>query len=114
MEFDQRGGLGRVVDFGVDRVRVPAIGEVAFGLDLFDLQLQRQVVVARDGEPAPDGRAGGKGALELYAELGAEFGRGRDGAPHAGARGVKLDALFDAVGSLLLIGLGRHTSLLLL
>jgi len=73
MEFDQRGGLGRVVDLGIDGVRVPAVGEVALGLDPLDLDVQGQVVVVGDGEPAADGRTRGEGAVELDAEPGAEF-----------------------------------------
>src|SRR5205823_4048935 len=44
-EFDERRGLGRIVDLRINRVRVPAKGEVALGVDPLDQHLQRQVLV---------------------------------------------------------------------
>src|SRR6266550_3899502 len=103
-KLDQRGGLGRVVDGGVDGVGVPAIREVPLRVDALDQQFQCHVLVARYGHPALDRPALGEGALELDAEPGAELCRVSQGAPHAGAGGAEHDAFFDAIGAR---GVGR-------
>src|SRR5438093_1035195 len=63
-EFDQRHGLGRVVHRGVLRVRVPAVREIPFGLDPLDLHFDFQMLVARNGDPAPHRLALGERAVE--------------------------------------------------
>src|SRR2546427_12251296 len=98
-ELDQRGGLGRVVDGGVDGVGVPAIREVALGVDALDQHFQCHVLIAGYGHPALDRLALGKGALELDAEPGAKLCRVREGAPHARAGGAEHDPFFDAIGA---------------
>src|SRR5437763_16541639 len=47
LELDQRRGLGRVVDGGVDGVGVPAIREVALRVNALDQHFQRHMLVAR-------------------------------------------------------------------
>src|SRR5436309_824917 len=87
-ELDQRGGRGRVIDGGVDGVGVPAIREVALGLDALDQQFQRHTLVAGYGQPPSDPFAFGERALEFDPEPGTELGRVSQGAPHARAGGA--------------------------
>src|SRR3989442_3945611 len=86
-ELDQRHGLGRVVHRGVLGVRVPAIREIPFGLDPLDLHLDLQVLVARNGDPAPHRPALGERAVEGDPEPCAKLFRIADRAPHPRARG---------------------------
>ncbi len=84
-ELNQRRRLDRVVDVGIHGTGMPAIGEVALGLDLLDQDLQGDVLVAWDGEPAENGGTRGKGAVELHPEPGAELLGVGDGPPDTGA-----------------------------
>src|SRR5881227_255602 len=103
-ELDQRGGLGRVVDGGVDGVGVPAIREVALRVDALDQHFQRHMLVARYAEPAPDRLALGKRALEFDPEPGAKLFGVRQGAPHARAWGAEHDPFFDPIRAHRVVG----------
>src|SRR5215813_4504094 len=96
-KFHQGRRLCRVVHRRADGVRMPAIGEQPLGLDALDLHLHRQVLVARVGDAAPNGRAGSERALELHAKPGAELLRARDRAPDARTGRAQDDALLDPV-----------------
>src|SRR6266516_1925684 len=99
-ELDQRGGLGRVVQSGIDGVGVPAIGEVPLRFNALDQHFHRHKLVVRYGHPASNRLALGKRALEFDPEPGAELFRVRKGAPHAGAWGFEHDPFFDPIGAL--------------
>src|SRR5690606_30928359 len=107
-ELHQGGRLSRVVHLRVDRIRVPAIGEVALGFDPLDQDLQRDMLIAREGEPPPHSRAGGEWTVKDEAEPGAELGGVRNGPPDAGTLGGYLETLLDPVSGLWLVGLGGH------
>src|SRR5580765_1668565 len=113
-EFDQGGRLRRVIDLGIHRVGMPAVGEVALGFDPLDLHLQRDVLISRDGESAENGGACGERAVQLHTEPGAELVCFRDRSPDPGALGTYLETLLDPVGRLGLVGGGGHKSLSLL
>src|SRR5687768_1385171 len=55
LELDERHRLGAVVDRGIDRARVPAVREVALGLDLVDHDLNGDMRVARAREAPENG-----------------------------------------------------------
>src|SRR2546421_13061855 len=103
-ELDQRRGLGRIVHGGVDGVGVPAIREVPLRIDALDQHFQREMLVARYGEPAPDRPALGERALELYPEPGSKLCRAREGAPHARTWGAEHDPFFDPIGAARVVG----------
>src|SRR5882762_6834478 len=93
-ELDKRHGLGRVVHRGVVRVGVPAIREIALGLDPLDLYIDLETPVA-----APHRLPRNEGAVQADAEPGAELLRVADRAPHARARGAEHHALLDPVST---------------
>src|SRR5262249_43910033 len=59
-ELDQRRGFARVIDLGVECVRMPAVGEVMLRVDPLDEQIHGQVIVVWDRELAADRCAGGE------------------------------------------------------
>src|SRR5437868_3642938 len=97
LEDDQRLRLGGVIDLRVDRVRVPAEREEAFGLHPVDRDLELEAFVSLRGDRAPHLLAGREGIAEAGAKPCAEFLRVRDGAPDARTRGLEDDLLLDPI-----------------
>src|SRR2546427_4261851 len=86
--------LGRIVHRRVLRVRVPAIREIALGLDPLDEHFDLEIPVA-----APHRPARGERAVEGYPEPRAKLFRIAERAPHPRARGAEHDALLDPVST---------------
>src|SRR5882762_6226730 len=93
-KLDQRHGLSRVVDRGVLRVGVPAIREIALGLDPLDVEFDLEIPVAAPHRPAL-----GERAVEGDPEPGAKLLRIADRAPYPRARRAQHHALLDPVST---------------
>src|SRR2546425_7996869 len=97
LEFDERGGLLRVVRSGFDRVWMPAVREPALGIHPLDGELDVHVLIARRGDLAPNSGARRKCAVKLDAKPDAELlGVGKR-APDARAGCTKKDLFLDTV-----------------
>src|ERR1700674_2345704 len=96
-ELHESRRLARIVHAGLDRVRMPAVGEQALGIDPFDRYFHHQVLVARRSDFASNAGARRERALELHAKPGAKLLRVRDRAPDPRPLRAQNNLSFDAV-----------------
>src|ERR1700682_5199826 len=72
-EFDEGGWLFRVIDVGLDGIRMPAIRHQALGIHSLDEELDGEVLIAGRCDLAFDPRAWFEGTMELTAKPRAEL-----------------------------------------
>ncbi len=96
-EFDQRGRFLRVVDFGIDGIRVPGEGKEPFGLHLLHHGLPFDVLVARVGNMAARDLARHERAIQFHAKPFAELTVIRQRAPDPRNRRLEFNSLLNSI-----------------
>ncbi|SPE26429.1 hypothetical protein SBA2_30094 [Acidobacteriia bacterium SbA2] len=96
-EFDQGGRFFRVIDLGIDGIRVPGEREETFRLHFLDHRFPFDVFVPRVSDVTARDLARHEGALQFHAKPLAELAVIRQGAPDPRNRRLQLNALLDSV-----------------